>query len=178
MATTNKAYKDKVPFQVINRIKNHNAGAALPTNFDAGELGIITTSGSERIWVCFDGANFVKIPFASIKGFYTLGGSIVTSGTSYVSATYQSIYTDFLYGDVSIYFESNLIAGSGGTTYADLYDSAGGATVTGSEISSTSATYERKRSGAITLSKNKLYYPRTKHAVAAGTAYACKIVVL
>ena len=151
-------------WQSLNNIKNHTASGA-PA---AGELSIVTTTGSERVYACFDGSTFVTIPLVSQPKFIILGADLGTLGSSYSTTKQAGFYTDFLTGDKTFYFEANLIAGVGGSVYADLYDDAGATEVTGSEIyTTTSSGYTRVRSGLITLSKNKIYYPRAKYVTTA-----------
>ena len=59
----------------------------------------------------------------------------------------------------SIYFEAYLRATTG-TVYADLYDETGSASVSGSQVSTTSSSFVLVRSSALTLTLNNTYRPR------------------
>jgi hypothetical protein len=79
----------------------------------------------------------------------------------------------------TIYFEAVLaMTAGGGTAYAELYNNTDGATVSSSELTSTSATAERLRSGALTLTTAKDYKVRIKSSAGTVTAriYAARLI--
>lgn len=93
-------------------------------------------------------------------------GGVGTTSTSYSepNQTVRSLM-DLPVGwtsDANCYFEVIIAAGGGGTAYAELYNVTDAASVSGSEVSTTSASATRLRSGTITLRSDKVYTIRTK----------------
>ncbi len=87
-------------------------------------------------------------------------------------------------GTVTVYFEADIYnAGSAGqTTYCQLYNLTDGATISGSEVTTTANSGQaiRNRSGAITLSGDKDYIVQMKHSntTTAAEIYGARIIVV
>jgi len=89
-----------------------------------------------------------------------------TSSSSYVDIG-SSEWGFFLYtssewdGTLNFYYESNLRTDSG-IGYSILYDDTASATVSGSEVSTSSTSFVRVRSGSFSLTNSHVYKPRSK----------------
>lgn len=84
-------------------------------------------------------------------------------------------------GNVKFYFEADIVGGSAGTSYAQLYNKTGSEVVSGSEVSTTDIdNVQRVRSGAISLSGDKDYYVQLKHSATANACYiyAARIIII
>lgn len=106
-----------------------------------------------------------------------------TASTSYVAISAQPIVywdNDAYDGTVEVYFEAVLSTTSGGTAYAQAYTNAGSA-VTGAEVTTTSTTATRVRSGDIksNLSDNTDYVFRIKASSGATTTvHTARLIVV
>ena len=124
--------------------------------------GLITTNiNTCRLIIFQEASSLDKTESAFLLSGYSYksgggGSGGYTEATDAVRFYYDSSQFD---GTVTVYFEAGLYV-SGGTGYARLYNLTDSTAVSGSEVSSTNTdweVYERKRSGAITLTTGKEY---------------------
>lgn len=88
-------------------------------------------------------------------GFYR--GIAAAAGISFVSHAIKFLYDAANFGPrVGHYFEAHIRAPSG-TAHARLYDDTAAAVVSGSDVSTTSVSIVRLRSGAVTLTDGNEY---------------------
>jgi hypothetical protein len=109
------------------------------------------------------------------------GDGTNTTSTSYTHPNYSPAYL-YTAGDwnpaPTVYFEATMAAtAGGGTAYAELYNVTDTASVASSEVTTTSTTPTRLRSGAVTLTTAKQFKVRTK-AQSGTTArvYAARLI--
>jgi hypothetical protein len=102
-------------------------------------------------------------PFAFIGGLSRLG----SSGLVWTSWGVPKLFTGANWNGVTWYFESYMRAVAG-TVHSRAYNETDGTALTGSELSTTSATMVRQRSGALTPTNGKEY--RAQFALGAGAA--------
>ena len=82
-------------------------------------------------------------------------GALPTSGCAVGQTAYTTDYNKKWYWNGSVWLEQP--GGAGGTAKARIYNVTDAAAVAGSEVTTTSTTYVRLRSGAVTLANTKEY---------------------
>lgn len=170
------------------------ANTSTPTRFRSGAIGsfptgevFISSTGanisvySARVIILQSSASTLTNTMSQVEVWHdqkTVGTSNswtidaigCTSSWYYDSAEYNPTPT--------AYFEATLKAASGQTAYMRLYDATTGAAVSGSEVSTTSTSLTRVRSGAITLTSAHNYYVEYRTSSAGAGQFVNAKVIL